>query len=439
LIAFYIESLGCARNQVDSEVMATRLRSAGCRQTRDPAAADVIVVNTCSFIESAADESIDTILALAGYKQMGRCRRLVVAGCLPERYRQDTAGALPEVDFFLGTGAVDRIVDAVHGVLPEGSCLLPDPDAIDTRSIVERTAFNPHAAYLKIAEGCSRGCTYCIIPKLRGRRKSRPLDVIMAEARWLIEQGARELTLVAQETTAYGHDLVPPADLALLLRNLALLDSSVWIRFLYGHPQSISPRVVQTIARFDNLCPYFDIPIQHASAAVLRRMGRGYTADHLRKLFTDIRSAVPGAALRTTVLVGFPGESEKDFRILKEFIEQTGFDHLGVFTYSDGQDLPSHRLERHIPALLARQRRNELMTMQQRISERKLKRWAAKELKVLVESQAEAGLWLGRSMYQAPEVDGAVLIRSSGPAEPGRFVQVRVVDALVYDLIGEPV
>lgn len=435
---FYLESLGCARNQVDSETMASRLRAAGCRQAEDPADADVIVVNTCSFIEAAADESIDTILALAEYKTKGRCRRLVVAGCLPERYRQDTAGALPEVDMFLGTGAVDRIVDAVQSAAPAGTCLLPDPDAIDSRCVVERQPFNAHAAYLKIAEGCSRGCTYCIIPKLRGRQKSRPLDVITAEARWLIEQGVRELTLVAQETTDYGRDLNPPMDLARLLQNLARLDSSTWIRFLYGHPQSITPAVLQAVAKFDNLCPYFDLPIQHAASSVLRRMGRRYTADDLLKLFSQIRSAVPNAALRTTVLVGFPGESEQDYQVLKEFIEQVGFDHLGVFAYSDAADLPSHNLAHHVDAQLAQKRLDELMTIQQRISEQKLYRMHSRELTVLVESQAEPGMWLGRSMFQAPEVDGAVLVQSKRPVEPGQFIQVRILDSLSYDLIGEP-
>lgn len=435
----YLESLGCARNQVDSETMLAQLASAGWRVTHDPAAAHVIVVNTCSFIESAADESIDTILELSAYKRKGRCRRLIVTGCLPERYGRETARSLPEVDLFLGTGAYDQIVAAVQGDIAPGRCLLPDPDTIPTQRPQLRRPFSPAAAYLKIAEGCDRHCTYCIIPKLRGRQKSRPLETLLAEARALIGTGIRELTLVAQETTAYGQDLTSDENLARLLEQLARLDQAVWIRFLYGHPQSMSPAVMKIIAQHDNLCPYFDIPIQHASARVLRRMGRAYTDQDLVRLFDRIRTAIPDAALRTTVLVGFPGESDQDFRKLVDFIEHVRFDHLGAFVYSDAEDLAAHSLSGHVGPRVAHQRLDHLMAIQQGISARSLEKFMDQRLEVLVERICKDDQAEGRSSYQAPEVDGSTLIRGSGvhALTVGSIIPVHIVQTLDYDLIGE--
>ncbi len=434
----YIESLGCARNQVDSEIMAGRLASAGSRIADDPADADIIVVNTCSFIQSAAEESIDTILALAQYKTRGRCRKLIVAGCLPERYRDASVPAFPEVDIFLGTGALDQVVAAATGSLAIGACLLPDPEGIDLEIPVGRRISSIHAAYLKIAEGCSRHCTYCVIPQLRGRQRSRTTAAILAEARGLIGDGVREITLVAQETTAYGTDLDSPASLAQLMAALAALDSSIWIRFLYGHPQTLSRELLETIARFPNLCPYFDIPIQHAADGVLKRMGRHYTGDDLERLFSRIRAAVPQAALRTTVLTGFPGETESDVNRLADFIQRVRFDHLGVFCYSDADDLPSHGLDGHVPPRTAQDRMDRLMSLQREISEDKLAAFHGSTLPVLVEKEAEPAIYVARTMFQAPEVDGCVLVRSERPLPPGAFVTVRVVETMEYDLIGEP-
>jgi ribosomal protein S12 methylthiotransferase len=434
----YIESLGCARNQVDSEHMAGRLAAAGCRIAEDPADADAIVVNTCSFIQSASEESIDTILALAEYKTRGRCRRLIVAGCLPERYRDASGQALPEVDIFLGTGAFDQIVAAVTGSLPAGACLLPDPEAIDLENPTAHRPGTPHAAYLKIAEGCSRHCTYCIIPKLRGSQKSRRPAAILAEAETLIDSGVKEITLVAQETTAYGSDLERSESLANLMASLAALDPSVWIRFLYGHPQTLSPDLLETIARFPNLCPYFDIPVQHAADGVLKRMGRRYTGNDLVRLFDRIRAAIPEAALRTTVLTGFPGETEADVDRLADFMRQVRFDHLGVFCYSDADDLPSHGLDRQVPPKTARARMDRLMDLQKEISEDGLAAFHGRTLPVLVEKEAEPAIYVARTMWQAPEVDGCVLVRSRKPLSTGAFVNVRIVETMEYDLIGEP-
>ncbi len=434
----YIESLGCARNQVDSEMMAARLAEAGWHLAQEPEEAEVIVVNTCSFIESAADESIDTILALAEHKVRGTCRRLIVAGCLPERYRGESADALPEVDLFLGTGAYDQVVAAVRGGMARGTCLLPDPDGIDIQSPVSRRPFQSHAAYLKIAEGCNRHCTFCVIPKLRGRQKSRDPEAILGEARFLIQNGVREITLVAQETSAYGGDLGTGVDLAGLLARLAPLDPTVWIRFLYGHPQTLGDTLLRTVARFDNICPYFDVPIQHASDRILRAMGRGYSGADLDRLFLRIRASVPDAALRTTVLVGFPGETERDIDAVVRLMDRVRFDHLGIFAYSDAEDLASHPLADHVASEIARKRLERLMALQRRISRERLERYEGECLPVMVEKDAEPGIYLARTKFQAPEVDGCVLVRSQAQLLPGTMLPVRITETLDYDLMAEP-
>jgi len=411
-------SLGCARNQVDSEIMMGDLQSAGWTITEEPAEAEVIVVNTCSFIEPAVDESIDTILALAEYKTSGVCRRLIVVGCLPERYRTDLSRELPEVDVFLGTGAFDKILDAASDVRMQGACLLPSPEQERFRDDgLTRLRSTPHMAYVKIAEGCSRSCTYCVIPKLRGRRHSRTPNSILGEVRMLLQSGVREIILVAQDTTDYGRDLEPGSDLTSLLTRIESTVQTVstdgmpaWIRFLYGHPESIHESVLETVASHPAICPYFDIPIQHACDHLLKRMGRHYRKTDLYRLFDKIRSTVPGAALRTTVIVGFPGETDEDMEELKEFIERVRFDHLGIFTYSDSEDLPSHRLPNHVPPEIAEVRYHRLMAIQTDISRERNEKYLGETLKVLIEEKPEANLFIGRTAFQAPEVDGITYI-----------------------------
>lgn len=440
----HLVSLGCARNQIDSEVMLGCLREVGALFTDTPGDAEVIIVNTCSFIESAADESIDTILELATYKTEGCCRRLIVTGCLPERYRQEIARAMPEVDVFLGTGAFDRIVAAVEGHLDTARCLLPHPDSLSPAGAgVPRERSNRWMAYVKIAEGCSRQCTYCIIPRLRGRRKSRSIEDVVAEARQLVQSGVRELVLVSQETTAYGRDLQPPADLARLLTALAALPEAsgtdaLWIRFLYGHPQSIDDRLINTVAQNANICSYFDIPIQHASRSVLNKMGRHYGPDDLHHLLERIRRRMPEAALRTTVIVGFPGETAADFDELLSFVESERFNHLGCFVYSDSEDLPSHGLPDHVPTATARERHRILMKRQQEISAARNRGYQGRTVAVLVEEHQENGLYTGRTEFQAPEVDGVTFIHADR-LQTGCFVKVRITDTLEYDLVGEAV
>ncbi len=443
----YFESLGCARNQVDSEIMIGWLKKAGWNLTDDPAEADTIVINTCSFIEDAVQESIDVILELAQYKKEGTCNRLVVAGCLPERYREEILQSLPEVDVFLGTGAFDQIVKAAEEPQFSHQCLLPDPDLISGRDKDSpRALILPHLAYLKVAEGCSKTCTYCIIPKLRGRQKSRPPEDIISETRRLLAAGVKELVLVAQDTTAYGKDLTPAANLSRLVDDLAVIGADdqwgiakPWFRVLYGHPESIEDSFIDTVAYHPNLCPYFDIPIQHVSPGILKRMGRRYNRDELYRLFDRIRAQVPTAVLRTTIIVGFPGESDKDFNQLLKFTRDVQFDHLGVFVYSDSDDLTSHQLSDHIPGAVATDRYHQLMSAQSEISSENNQKYIGKTLQVLVEEYLDSHLFAGRANFQAPEVDGISYIsteQSPFKLKIGSFADMRVTDAMEYDLMG---
>ena len=441
-------SLGCAKNQVDSEIMLGRLAQAGWTITEDPEEAHTIVVNTCSFIEEAAQESLDMILELADYKKNGICRRLVVAGCLPERYREEILQTMPEVDVFLGTGAFDQIVTAVGDLGIVHEAILPDPDRVLYHGQeCPRVLSTPHMAYLKVAEGCSRGCTYCIIPKLRGSHKSRPLEDVVAEARDLVASGVRELILVAQDTTAYGCDLVPAVSLGRMVNRLATLSAGKgrkaekpWIRVLYGHPESIDEEFIRAVASHPNVCPYFDVPIQHASNHVLKRMGRRYTRDSLGDLFRRIRAQVPGASLRTTVIVGFPGETDKDFAEVLEFAEEIRFDHLGVFVYSDADDIPSHRLRGHVPKPVAQDRYDQLMSAQMDIAAGNNQAHIDKTYPVLIEENLGNHLYAGRTYFQAPEVDGVTYVNTALSGHElmiGRFVRARINDAMEYDLMGE--
>ena len=435
----YLASLGCAKNLVDSEMMLGRLIKAGWHITQNPQNADTIIVNTCSFIESAVNESIDTILELARFKDNGTCQRLIITGCLPERYREAMVETLPEVDVFLGTGAFDKIVAAANDDLDMGRCFLPDPNIISYGPQGPlRVLSSSYMAYLKVAEGCSRHCTYCIIPKLRGKQRSRRLEDVVSEARDLISSGIKELVLIAQDTTHYGTDLTPPVPLYRLLEKISELSDNIWIRILYGHAESIEDSFIQTVAEHGNICSYFDVPIQHASNRILKKMGRNYTSEDLYRLFENIRSFVPDAALRTAIIVGFPGETDKDFETLSTFIQDICFDNLGVFVYSDAKDLPSHKLPDRIPKSIALDRYNRLMAAQQKISLLNNRKHIGKKYDVLVEESIHNNLYKGRTFFQAPEVDGITDIHSSN-LPIGSFAKVKVEEASEYDLKGKVV
>ncbi len=435
-------SLGCSRNLVDTEMMLGHLVQAGHTIVSSESQADCVVVNTCSFIRPAVEESIDAILEMAQWKRQGNDRKLVVLGCLPERYRTQLASSLPEVDLFLGTGAFHQISDALDEVSSKARVVLPPPGS--------RLGFNgdatrlqttsPHTAYLKIAEGCAGRCTYCIIPKLRGPQKSRPIQQILSEATTLAETGVKELILVAQNTTAYGHDLGKPYRLKHLLERLAEISQLVWIRVLYGHPDFISDSLIETMAASNRICSYFDIPVQHISEPILRKMGRSHNGPHIFRLFEQIRTKAPAAVLRTTLMVGFPGETNSDFERMLDFIERVRFDHMGAFVYSGEEDIPSNRLEDHVAEEVKQERFERLMKRQAEISRENNQRYVGEALQVLVEGASESctGPMVGRAAFQAPDVDGVVHV-SEGAIDPGSFATVRITEAHDYDLTGDMV
>ncbi len=438
----FLESLGCCRNQVDSEVMLGRLGAAGHGIVHDPSLAEVIIVNTCGFISAASSEAVDIILAMAGYKKEGKCKRLVVTGCMTERFKEDDlVSELPEVDAFLGTGACDRIVEAVEDGSGKTLTLFPDTCAREMQGFpLPRITTLDHLAHVKISEGCNRHCTYCIIPQLRGIQRSRSVAEVVAEAEALVRQGVREIVLVGENTSDYGVDLDTGCDLALLMTTLSKRIASIapeaWIRLLYTHPSSLSREMIEAVATLDNVCTYFDVPIQHASSRMLRLMGRNYTREDLYDLFAFIRKCDPNAALRTTLITGFPGETEADFQELLDFVKEIRFDQLGVFAYSDADDLKSHSLKDHVPEETGEIRRDTIMAAQALISEEINEKYLDQTVTVLVEEHPDEGIYLGRTEFQAPEVDGFTFVYGSG-LEIGTFVRVTINDTHEYDLSGE--
>jgi ribosomal protein S12 methylthiotransferase len=512
-------SLGCPKNLVDSEVMMGLLDRAGARLTAHPEEAEILIVNTCSFIDTAKQESIDTILEMARHKTSGRAKKLIVAGCLVERYRDEIRKSIPEVDAVVGTGELESILEAA-GLAPAA----PSPFSIlrasaraETRpgqesqagthkgghDSVKGTDFSPYmnpaqsagalapeatsrpegdlrerqgrfrrdswqgaarqlptylydeqtprllttpssSAYIKIAEGCDHPCAFCVIPNLRGKFRSRRLESVVAEAKQLIDQGVREITLIGQDTTCYGEDLGMKDGLAQLLDAVAAIPNLRWLRFLYAYPNRITTRLLETIARHDNICKYLDLPLQHASPAVLKRMKRGGSADLFLKTLKKVRATIPGVVLRTAFIVGFPGESLRDFELLEEFIREAKFDWLGVFGYSDEEGSGAFALDGKIPRRTIESRRRRLMKLQQSISKRAKQQWVGRELVLLAEGESEETplLWEGRTEFHAPEIDGKVYINDFGPLEalePGRFYRAVITEAHEYDLVARVV
>ena len=438
----FLETLGCSRNQVDSEIMLGKLVAHGHSITDDPSLAEVIIVNTCGFISTASDEAVDVILEMAEFKKKGKCEKLIVTGCLSQRYKDDKSlvSTLPEVDAFLGTGACDHIVEVVEEKQVKTLTLFSDPNIREFQNILEpRQLTSEVFAYIKVSEGCNRKCTYCIIPQLRGLQRSRPKEDICKEAESMISRGVKEIILTAENTTDYGQDLHDGTGFEHVLTSLAkTLDNNhnpAWIRFLYTHPKTLTREVVLSVKNHKNICSYYDVPIQHASSSILKKMGRSYTNSDLYTLFKTIRQTDPQAVLRTTIIVGFPGETKEDFNILMQFIKDIKFDHLGVFTYSDSLDLKSHHLKNHIHKDLAEERHDIIMATQARISQEVNNGYVGKTFEVLVEENPEPGLYIARTMFQAPEVDGVTFIYEN-ELEIGTFVNVRVTDGFEYDIAG---
>ncbi len=436
-------SLGCPKNLVDSEVMAGLLQKEGHVLTTDRSEAEIIVVNTCSFIRDSKQESIDTILEAAGLKRSGALKRLIVTGCLAERYPREIKSELPEVDAILGTNQVLDITRAAAGeaVSPPATFGRSDADLYLYDENTPRTIATPaYTAYIKIAEGCDHTCAFCIIPAIRGPFRSRTIPSLVQEARNLAASGVKEITLVSQDTTSYGVDLGIQDGLAHLLEALDGVPGFQWIRFLYVYPNMVSERLTKVVSASGRICKYIDMPLQHVSAHILRAMRRGGNRTSLSRMIDRIRRAIPGVTLRTTMIVGYPGETDRDFEELKTFCRDMEFDRLGVFCYSDEEGTAAFNSRRKVPATTAENRRRELMRQQAAISRRKNRQLVGKEMAILVEGPSDQSelLLQGRLESQAPEIDGVCLINDTevGPPAPGEFRTVRITRALEHDLLG---
>lgn len=437
-----LTSLGCDKNRVDSEVMLGLLAKAGFRLVADEAEADIIVVNTCCFIKDALEESIETILEMAGYKKTGRCKGLIVAGCLGQRYEKEFFDELPEVDAIVGTAAYESIAEVADAVLQGGQRLkrLEDIDRPmdNANGCLRLPSTAPYFAYLKISEGCDNHCTYCVIPKLRGRHRSRTLESLTAEAEMLVAKGVKELVLVAQDTSVYGRDLYGEPKLHTLLEKLNEIEGLAWIRLLYCYPETLTEETITAMARCEKVCHYIDMPIQHASDTVLKRMGRRSSQKLIREKMDKLRAAMPDIALRTTLIVGFPGETEQEFQELKDFISESKFDRLGVFAYSQEDGTPAARLENQIDEDLKERRREEIMDLQKSISAALCERETGTVKEVLIEGRLpEEEIYCGRTRRDAPEIDGMVFVSAEEELYSGEFVQVKIREAGDYDLIGD--
>ena len=432
-------SLGCDKNLVDSEVMLGLLDKKGYQIVDSEEDADIIVVNTCCFIHDAKEESIQTILEMAEYKKEGKLKALIVTGCLAQRYQQEIIDEIPEVDAVLGTTSYDHIVEAVEEALAgNGHVVLEDVDALPDVKEKRLVTTGGHYAYMKIAEGCDKHCTYCIIPKLRGNYRSVPMEKLLAEAKDLADQGVKELILVAQETTVYGKDLYGEKSFHKLLRELCKISGIQWIRILYCYPEEIYDELIQTIKEENKVCHYLDLPIQHASDAVLKRMGRRTSKAQLVEIIEKLRKEIPDISLRTTLITGFPGETQEQHEELKDFVDEMEFDRLGVFTYSPEEDTPAATMTEQIPEEVKEDRQAELMELQQEIAFDLAEDMVGREVLVMIEGKvADENAYVGRTYKDAPNVDGLIFINTDEELMSGDFARVRVTGALEYDLIGE--
>ncbi len=433
-------SLGCPKNLVDAEVMLGYLGREGYEVTTDERDADIIIVNTCSFIKEAKQESIDTILDLADRKHDARCRLLIVTGCLPQRYQEELAGELPEVDIFVGTGDYPRIAEIIaeKKAAPGQLRYTGDPNFLFDEHLPRLKSSPYYTAYLKIAEGCSNCCSYCVIPSLRGGFRSRPLERLLDEARELVAGGVKEINLIAQDITAYGRDLAGGVSLEGLLRELVKLDGLRWIRLLYAYPDGITDGLVHLIRDEEKICKYLDIPLQHVSDPILKRMNRRSSEAEIRELIARLRTEIPEVALRTSLIVGFPGETEEDFNKLLHFVEEIQFDRLGVFCYSREEGTAAAAMPDQVSERLKRERYKKLMRAQARVSFKRNRRLIDTIEQVIVEGYSEETdlLLKGRSSRQAPDIDGQVYI-TAGTASVGDIVNLKITDSSDYDLIGE--
>ncbi|GAA0255713.1 30S ribosomal protein S12 methylthiotransferase RimO [Faecalicatena contorta] len=431
-------SLGCDKNLVDTEVMLGLLASRGYQMTDDETEADIIVINTCCFIHDAKEESIQNILEMAEYKKDGSLKALVVTGCLAERYRQEILDEIPEVDAVLGTTSYDKILEAVDGALKgKHSVTMSDINGIPDVEAKRLVTTGGHFAYLKIAEGCDKHCTYCIIPKIRGNFRSVPMEKLITEAQYLADQGVKELILVAQETTLYGKDIYGEKTLHLLLKELCRIQGIRWIRILYCYPEEITDELIQVMKEEEKICHYLDLPIQHANDDILKRMGRRTSRQELTDIIQKLRREIPDICLRTTLITGFPGETAEQHEELMEFVDEMEFDRLGVFTYSPEEDTPAALMPDQIDEKVKAERQADLMELQQEIAFDNAESMIGREVLVMIEGKvADENAYVGRTYRDAPNVDGLIFVNTEEELMSGDFAKVSVSGAVEYDLIG---
>ncbi len=432
----HLVSLGCSRNRVDSEVMVGTLLRDGWTSVDDPQQADAVVVNTCGFIASAKEESVDTILSMAEIKKTNPSLKLVVAGCLTQRYKTQLAKGLPEVDLFIGTDEFSRIADLLETNHQPGSIFAKRTNYLYNEDMPRVNTLTAYSAYVKVAEGCQHNCAFCIIPAIRGRLRSRPIHSVVKEVMNLVDGGVQEINLIAQDLAAYGRDL-NETDLLQLLKALVKIDGLKWIRLLYVYPENISDEFLEFFASEEKIVKYLDIPVQHGSNSVLKRMNRDVSREEIVATVNKLRSKVPTVAIRTSVMVGFPGETCEEFEDLKSLVQELKFDHLGCFSYSQEEGTVAGRMPDQVDEDTKQQRQEEIMTLQKDISREKLKRFVGKRIPVLVSGPSDESdlLWQGRMSVQAPEVDGVVYL-NDGPVKAGNIQYVEITDSYEYDLVG---
>lgn len=435
-------SLGCSKNLVDTEVMLGELAAHGIELTNNPAEADILIVNTCAFIKSAKEESITTILNMADYKETGRCRSLIVAGCLGQRYKQELLDELPEADAILGTGAWGRIMEAVEATLKGQRVVIAgEDDTLYDEKTPRITTTPEYTAYVKIAEGCDNNCAFCAIPQIRGHFRSRQIDDICREVEHLTENGVREIVFIAQDSTLYGRDLYGKPSLAKLLREVVKVPKLKWVRTMYCYPKFFDDELIDVYASEPKVCKYVDLPLQHAHDSVLRSMHRPDTQAEMIALIKKLRERIPGVTIRSTFIVGFPGETDAQYQTLRRFLIEQRLDKVGVFTYSREEDTAAYDMPNQVSEDVMQERYHDLMSVQCKISEEINQSFEGKEIEVLVEGRDEEqpNIAVGRSYREAPEVDGQVYIENDTDSKPGDIIKVKVLQGFTYDIVGEKI
>ena len=433
-------SLGCAKNRVDTEIMLGILQDNNIELVQNPSAADILIVNTCAFIESAKEESITTVLNMAEFKTTGNCKSLIVAGCLGQRYGQELLDELPEADAIVGTGAWNRIMEAVNETLAGNRVIIAGESEIIYDAKMPRVMTTPeYSAYVKIAEGCDNRCAFCAIPQIRGRYRSRNMEDICEEVERLVSNGVKEINLIAQDSTKYGYDIYGEASLAKLLRRLCRIEKVKWLRTLYCYPRFFTDELIDTIAKEDKICNYVDLPLQHAHDAVLRSMHRPDTKDSIEELLTKIRKKIPDVVIRSTFIVGFPGETDAQYQTLRNFLEKQRFEKVGIFTYSREEGTPAADMKNQVDEDIMQERYHDLMSLQCKISEEINQNLEGCELEILVEGRMEdqENIVCGRSYREAPEVDGQIFVENDLDSKPGDIIKVKIVQGFTYDAVGE--